>query len=79
MTTLTNCKRAAKNLTGDYVIVHTPGYVDRTKIATDRGYTILPVEQVKDFAAEIDRYLSLDGKPLDALSTPRLACVLEVI
>jgi hypothetical protein len=79
MTTLTNCKRAAKKLTGDYVIVHTPGHVDNTKIATDRGYTILPVEQVKDFAAVIDRYLSLDGKPLDAISAPSLARVLEVI
>ena len=63
MTTLTSCKRSARSLIpedGEHVIVHTPGHVDRRGI--DRGYTVLPVAQVKDFAAEIDHYRDIKGR-----------------
>jgi hypothetical protein len=69
MTTLTKCKEAAKKLNSnkslDFVIVHTPGHCDETKVGTDRGYTILPLDEVWNFGAEIDRYFTLGGTPLD--------------
>ena len=67
MTTMTHCKKAAKTMTNpeEYVIVHTPGHVDNTKVATDRGFTVLPINEVWNFAAEIDAYYTMGGKLID--------------
>jgi hypothetical protein len=63
MTTLTSCRRAAKGL-AHLVIVHTPGHVDDTKKATDRGYTVIPMNEVWNFGAEIDAVYNALGQPL---------------
>lgn len=65
MTTLTNCrkwmKQAGEAKATQFVIVHTPGHVDQTKVATDRGFTVLPIAEVYSFQAEIDGYYDASG------------------
>jgi hypothetical protein len=78
MTTITQCKRAAKKMRNsqDFVIVHTPGHVDETKVATDRGFTVLPINEVWNFTAEIDAVYTMAGKKLDTnLMKARVSCV----
>jgi len=65
MTTKTSCRKALKKLGDKYVMVHTPGHVDETKIATDRGYTVLPVDEVWCFGAEIDAAYNSEGQQMD--------------
>ena len=64
MTTLTSCRKAAKGL-AHLCIVHTPGHVDETKKATDRGYTVLRMDEVWNFGAEIDAVYNSLGQRLD--------------
>ena len=64
MHTFTSCRKASKGL-AHLVIVHTPGHVDETKKATDRGYTVLRVDEVWNFGAEIDAVYNTLGQPLE--------------
>lgn len=66
MTTLTSCrkwmKQAGETKAAKFVIVHTPGHVDQTKVATDRGFTVLPIAEVWCFQVAIDAYYDASGK-----------------
>lgn len=64
MTTFTKCRKASAGL-AHLVIVHTPGHVDDTKKATDRGYTVVPMDEVWNFGAEIDTVYNALGQKLD--------------
>jgi hypothetical protein len=67
MTTKRKCIDGAKKIrkSVDFVIIHTPGHVDQTKVGTDRGFTLLPIDEVWNFGAEIDAYYTSGGQPLN--------------